>query len=481
MIKTKLILNVLGRLAMFTGFLMLSALIPSILYKSGDHYDIAVAAGLALITGTLISAFTKNNTEPGPREGYFIVALGWITISFFGCLPFLINGYIPSFTDAFFETMSGFTTTGATILTDIENMPEGLLYWRSMTQWIGGMGIIVLTIAIVPFLGIGGMQLFVAEVPGPKADKLSPRVKDTARKLWGIYVFFTSAEALLLKVGGMNWFDAINHAFTTMATGGYSTKNASIAYYDSPFIQYVIIVFMFIAGVNFSLSFFAMRGKLKKLYKDEEFRTYLGIVLGAAVIITIILFVSRQYGLEKAFRDSLFQVVSIVTTTGYITADYETWGLFVAIFVFMLMFVGGSAGSTGGGPKVVRNLLLLKNSSMEFRRQIHPQAIVPVRFNRKVVPAEVISNIQAFFFIYILIFVISSLVMLTLNLDLNTAIGSVAATLGNIGPGLGKVGAVGNYAEIPVFGKWYLSFLMLTGRLELFTVLILFSKAFWKK
>ncbi len=461
---------------------MLTALIPSLYFHSGDEMDLLIASLTGIVLGGLLFILTrKYREEPGKKEGYAIVSLGWVVISLIGCLPFYFNGYIPSFTDAFFETMSGFTTTGASILTDIESMPEGLLYWRSMTQWIGGMGIIVLTVAIIPFLGIGGMQLFAAEVPGPKADKLAPRVIDTARKLWAVYAFFTFLEVVLLRVGGMSWYDAVNHAFTTMATGGYSTKNASIAYFQSPFIEYVITLFMLIAGINFTLSYWALSGKIVKLYKDEEFRTYLTVVAVATSIITGILFISYHTSLEPAFRKAVFQVVSIITTTGYVTADYEGWGLFAGIFFFLLMFVGGSAGSTGGGPKVVRHIMLFRNTSLEFRRLLHPQAIIPVRLNGKVIRNEIVANIQAFFFLYILVFAIGTLVMLTQNLDLKTAIGSVAATLGNIGPGLGKVGAVGNYAGISVFGKWFLSFLMLIGRLELFTVLILFSRAFWKK
>ncbi|MEA3496697.1 MAG: TrkH family potassium uptake protein [Bacteroidota bacterium] len=482
MIKFKLIINVLSRLIVLVGVFMLLSLVPSFYYHSGDHIAFIISSIISIASGSLLYFLTRNNDHsPGKKEGYFIATLGWIVISLFGSLPFILSGAIPSFTNAFFETMSGFTTTGASILTEIESLPKGILFWRSIIQWIGGMGIIVLTVAIIPFLGIGGMQLFVAEVPGPTPDKLHPRITQTAKRLWIIYVIFTLAETILLKIAGMSIFDAVNHSFTTMATGGYSTKNASIAAFNSPYIHYIITVFMFIAGTNFTLSYFAFNGNLKKLIKDDEFKNYFLLVLSAGLIIAAILYLGGGLNPEKSIRDSIFQVVSIVTTTGFVTANYEHWGLFATIFIFILMFVGGSAGSTGGGMKIIRLLLLIRNTKMEFKRLIHPRAVVSVRFNAKVVPNEVILNILSFFFLYILIFVFSSLVMIILGLDFYTAIGSVAASLGNIGPGIGDVGAVGNYAEIPIFGKWFLSFLMLLGRLELFTVLILFTKIFWKK
>jgi trk system potassium uptake protein TrkH len=344
------------------------------------------------------------------------------------------------------------------------------------------MGMIVMSLAILPMLGIAGMELFVAEVPGPTADKLHPRVKQTAQRLWGIYVLFTAIEVVLLWIGGMTFFDAVNHAFTTMATGGYSTKQASIAYYNSPFIQYVIILFMIIAGVNFSLSYFALKRKFYKVTGNEEFRYYLGIIAVFTLAITIIIVLQGTGdSFEKSFRDALFQVVSLITTTGYVTADYLSWGSLAAILSFSIMFFGGSAGSTGGGIKIVRIVLLFKNSYQEFKRLLHPNAIIPVRLNHKAVDPKIITNVLAFIVFYLLIFVAGSIIMASMGLDIDSAMGSVIASLGNIGPGIGSVGPMDNFAHIPDAGKWFLSFLMMLGRLELFTVMIIFTPVFWKK
>ena len=434
-----------------------------------------------LIGGLFITTNYKAEKNIGKREGYIIVSMVWIVFSFFGLLPFYLSGAIPSFTDAFFETMSGFTTTGSSILNNIESLPHGILFWRSIIQWLGGMGIIVLSLAILPLLGVGGMQLFVAEVPGPVPDKLSPRIADTAKRLWVIYVMYTIVEALLLWAGGMTLFDAICHSFTTMATGGYSTKQASVAFYDSAFIQYVIIIFMFIAGANFTLSYTALHGKMRKVFKDEEFRYYLGFVILVSLLVGgVLYFTGDVNNVEKAFRDALFQVVSLITTTGYATADYLAWFPTLSIIMFMLMFIGGSAGSTGGGIKVVRIVLLLKNAYFELKRLIHPNAVIPVRFNSKAVSATVITNVLAFIVIYMLVVGISMIIMSFMGYDLNTSLGAVATCIGNIGPGLGEVGPAANFAHIPDFGKWFLSFLMLMGRLEIFTVVLLFSPYFWK-
>ncbi|NOQ26386.1 MAG: TrkH family potassium uptake protein [Bacteroidales bacterium] len=482
MINKKIIIQVMGLLLLIEGFFLGVSSLVSLFYGQYDFSALITTSLICFSTGTILWFITKNaNKNIGKREGYIIVSFVWIIFSLFGALPFVISGAIPSYTDAFFETMSGFTTTGASILNDIEAMPFGLLFWRSLTQWLGGMGIIVLSIAILPMFGIGGMQLFVAEVPGPTPDKLHPRIKETAKRLWGIYMLFTIIEIILLKIGGMNWFDAINHSFTTMATGGYSTKQASVAHFDSPFIDYVIIVFMFIAGTNFTLSYFALHLKFGKVFKNEEFRYYLGFVVIFTLIIATSLWFYGGFNIEKSFRDSLFQVVSIITTTGFATADYLQWMPFTIVMIFALMFFGGSAGSTGGSIKIVRITLLLKNSYQELKRIIHPNAIIPVRINGKSVPPQIISNILAFVVFYMLISIGSSVVIASLGYDIETSLGAVAATLGNIGPGIGRVGPIENYAHIPDFGKWFLSFLMLIGRLELFTVIVLFSPAFWKK
>lgn len=481
-INFKLIVRIIGFLLIIEGAFMFLG-IPFALYYCGNECLSLLWSGLitASVGALLFLGFKSNlNKSIGKREGYLIVSSTWIVTSIFGSLPFLLSGAIPNFTDAFFETISGFTTTGSSILTDIESIPKGILFWRSLTHWIGGMGIIVLSVAILPVLGIGGMQLFVAEMPGPTPDKLHPRITETAKRLWGIYILLTVAETILLMTGGMSLFDGLCHAFGTMATGGFSTQNDSIASF-SPYIQYIIIAFMILAGTNFTLHYFALHGKIRKVWENEEFRYYTYLILSATIVISgsIIFFASEN--VEKAFRDTLFQVVSIITTTGYVTSDYLMWPGMLWVIIFLLMFVGGSAGSTGGGMKVIRQLLLIKNSGLELKRLLHPQAIIPVKFNGKSVPSDIISKVMAFFLIYMIIFALGTLVMTIFGLDFKSAIGASIASLGNIGPGLGSVGPVGNYADIPDAGKWFLSFLMLLGRLELFTVLIIFAPAFWKK
>jgi len=457
--------------------------IPFSIYYKESINSILLSAGIAMVIGAILFLSFKNlkSHEVNKRDGYLIVTFGWLSMSLTGTLPFLLSGTIPEFTNAFFETMSGYTTTGASILTDIEALPKGILFWRSLTQWIGGMGIIVLTVAILPILGIGGMQLFVAEAPGISPDKLKPRIRETAIRLWLIYVVITATEMVLLKLGGMSFYDAINHSLTTMATGGFSTKNASIAHFTSPFIQYVIIFFMFIAGTNFTMAYFGIHGQVKKIWKNEEFRYYLLLIMIASTLIGLSIFYTSNHGIESSIRSSLFSVISIVSTTGYVSVDYTTIDPFITMFFFMLMFVGASAGSTAGGVKIVRHVVLVKNSLLEFKRLIHPNAVLPLRFNNKPVTKDITFNVLAFMIIYIMVFAVGSIIMSFLGVDFMTAVGSVATSIGNIGPGLGSVGPVNNFADIPLGGKWFLSFLMLLGRLELFTVLILFTPYFWRK
>ena len=483
MIKYKLILLVLGALLLVESVFLGISTIVSAIYDEYDFNSLLITFGITVVVGgTLVLFFRNTEKKVEKREAYLIVSLVWIVLSFFGSLPFYISGAIPNYTDAFFETISGFTTTGASILNNIEEIPHGLLFWRSTTQWLGGMGIIVLSIALLPLIKVGGLQLFNAEVPGISTDKLHPKIKDTAKKLWMLYFGFTATEAILLYFGGMTVFDAINHALTTMATGGYSTKQASIAAYGSPMIQYTIIVFMIIAGVNFSLSYFAITGKFKKIIKNTEIKFYFAILSVSSLVVAFGLWHFMGTGIEKSIRDALFQVVSIVTTTGYATTDYLQWapaGFWVIIV--LLMFVGGSSGSTGGGIKVVRIHILFRNSIMELKRLIHPHAVLPVRYNRTVLPQGVINNVLAFVILFIIILASGTLIMSFTGLDLISSFGAVATCVGNIGPGLGSVGPASNFADISDFGKWFLGFLMLIGRLELFTVLILFTRAFWKK
>lgn len=483
MVNIRIIAFILGILLILEGAFMLIAAPVSILYGDSDAVYLMLSSFITAIAGFLLwIIFRKCDKNIGKREGFIIVSLGWTLFSVFGAIPFVISNAIPSYSDAFFETISGFTTTGASIVNDIESLSHGLLFWRSMTQWLGGMGIIVLSLAILPVLGIGGMQLFTAEVPGPVPDKLHPRIKETAKRLWAVYVIFTLVEVILLCIGGMSVFDAVCHSFTTMATGGYSTKQASIAYFISPFIQYVIAVFMIIAGINFSLSYLSMHLKFRRVWKNEEFRAYLSFIAVFTIIITIILaFTLKGQSLEKSFRDSLFQVVSIMTTTGFTTFNYMEWIPSTVVLLLVLMFFGGSAGSTGGSIKIVRVVLVLKNGLLELKRLIHPNAIVPVRINKEAVKPEIITNVLAFVSVYMLIWVVGVIVVAFMGYNLETSLGAVAATLGNIGPGIGDVGPLYNYAHFPIFGKWFLSFLMLVGRLELFTVLVLFTPSFWKK
>jgi trk system potassium uptake protein TrkH len=490
----KIIFHFLGLLLLFNGgFMLLSALI-SLLYKDGVTFQIFLAGVITLVIGLVGMLFTRRHKkEINKREGYIVVTFGWIIMSLSGTLPYVLTESIPSFTNAFFETMSGYTTTGATILNDIEAVPKGVLFWRSMTHWIGGMGIIVLAIAILPLLGIGGMQLFAAEAPGPSTDKLHPRITDTAKRLWLIYFGYTAAETLLLSVAGMSFFDAINHSLCTLSTGGFSTKNASIAHWNGqPMIQYIIILFMFLAGTNFVLSYFAFKGKVQKIIQDEEFKLYFKFIAIFTVIAAIIIYFRADVSAssinhpmvwgegESAIRHALFQVLAIVTTTGFVTADYTMWTPFLVVFFFGLMFLGGSAGSTSGGVKVVRHLILIKNSFLEFKRTLHPSAIVPVRYNKKAINRFIVFNVLAFFILYMLSFIIGGLVFSMFEIDFKSAIGLAASTLGNVGPALGDFGPVDNYAALPLLAQWWASFLMLIGRLELFTVLILFTPFFWR-
>ena len=464
------------------GFMLLC--LPFSLYYDGQQWQpLLWAALISLAAGGIPWLLTRSqpDKELRSRDGYLVVTLGWVLMSFSGSLPYVLSGAIPTYPDAFFESMSGFTTTGATILADIESVPKGILFWRSLTQWIGGMGIIVLAVAILPILGIGGMQLFQSEAPGISPDKLKPRIRDTAKRLWVIYIGLTLTEMVLLMFGGMSFFDAINHGLTTMATGGFSPKNSSIAFYESPYLQYVITVFMFLAGTSFSLTYFMLKGKLDKVWGNEEFRYYVALVLLLTLITTVGIYLSTDEAWEPAFRHAIFQIVSIMSTTGYITADYTSWAPLLTVLFVVLMFVGASAGSTAGGVKIVRHVILIKNSILELKRQIHPSAVIPVRYNSKAVTQDITFNVLAFIIIYIFIFALGTLFMASTGVDFMTAVGSTATSLGNIGPGIGTVGPVDNFAHLPDAGKWILSFLMLLGRLELFTVIILFTPYFWNK
>ncbi|WP_276389796.1 TrkH family potassium uptake protein [Eudoraea chungangensis] len=490
----RIIIHLMGLLLLFNGSFMLMAALVSGIYADGVTLELTLSAILTQLLGILCMFYTRGHKKEVKRkEGYIIVTLGWIVMSASGVLPYLLSGAIPDFTNAFFETISGYTTTGASILDDIEVLPKGILFWRSLTHWIGGMGIIVLAIAILPLLGIGGMQLFSAEAPGPNADKLHPRITDTAKRLWLIYVGYTAAETLFLSLAGMSFFDAINHSMATLSTGGFSTKNASLAHWNNqPLIQYIVIFFMFLAGSNFVLSYFAFKGKVQRILQDEEFKFYAGFILLFVAMTAVVIYYNANVEIsefhpmpfgaaESSFRHGLFQVIAVITTTGFVTADFTAWTSFLTVFFFGLMFIGGSAGSTAGGIKVMRHILIIKNGLLEFKRTLHPSAIIPVRFNGKTVSEHIVYNVIAFFVLYMLLFIIGALVLSAMGLDFITAVGGAASSLGNVGPAFGDLNPVSNFNGLPDLGKWWCGFLMLAGRLELFTVLILFNPYFWKR
>jgi len=464
--------NIMGSLLIFLGLTMLLPLVFSLFY--GENIaPLLLSSGITMGCGLILRYYTAPVTELNQREGYAVATLGWVAATVFGSLPFIFSGAAPTIIDAIFESMSGFSTTGATILADIEAQSKGILFWRSFTHWLGGMGILVLSVAILPRLGAGGLQLFRAEVPGPVADRFLPRVAATSRALWLVYVGMTLLQTVLLFLGGMSLFDALTHAFATMGTGGYSTRSESIAAFNSVYLEGVIIIFMFLAGTNFSLHYQVLSGKPGCLWKDAEFRFYTLVSLGTTLLISFNLWQAYYDSFLTALRHSAFQVVSITTTTGFSTADFDKWPSFSRGLLLLLEFFGGCAGSTGGAVKQIRILVLLKYGYRELKRLIHPRAVVPLRLGDKTIPEQVIAGIVGFIFLYVTIFIIGVLVLTGFNIELVTAISAVAATLGNIGPGLNAVGPMENYLALPQGVKLFLSFLMLLGRLEIFTVLVL--------
>ncbi|MBD3165723.1 TrkH family potassium uptake protein [bacterium] len=465
---------------MMLGAGMVFTVIVAFIFADGDQWGITLSMAITLVLGFSMWKFLPGEMDLTARDGFAAVTFGWLGMSIVGALPYLFTGAIPCVTDALFESASGFTTTGASILTDIESLPHGILFWRSFTHWIGGMGIIVFSIAILPFLGVGGMQMFKAEAPGPTADKLTPRIRGTAEILWGVYVLVSAAQAALLMFGGMDWFDSLCHTFGTVATGGFSTKNTSIAFYQSPYIHYVITVFMFIAGINFSLHFWAIRGRPGKYLESPEFKFY-ALMIGISVVILSALNLFRGQPFEPAFRDAAFQTCAIATTTGYATADFELWQPLAQVWLVSLMLIGGMAGSTGGGMKTARAMILLRQARVELHKMVHPETIYPIRIGRKSVSNEIVQNILAFFQLYVMIAIFATLFMAALGLDLVTSLTSVIACMSNIGPGLGEVGPTDNYAAIPMVGKWMLTFLMIVGRLEIYTVFVLLTKTYWSR
>lgn len=443
---------------------------------------LSIAAGLAVSAVLFLAGKNADYENLGVKDGFLVVSLAWIGASLIGALPFYFGGTVPTFADAFFESSSGFTTTGASVLSDIEAVPRGILFWRSLTHWLGGMGIIVLSLAILPFLRIGGMELFKAEVPGPIPEKITPRIQQTALYLWGVYAFLTVAETVLLLLGGMNFFESLTHTFGTVATGGFSPLNRSVGQYGSAYFDWVITVFMFLSGINFVLHYRLLRGHFRPLARDDEFRTYLWIVLFCiAVISADLLFRGNYDSIAEALRYSAFQVVSIITTTGFATADFELWPSFTQLILLLLMFAGACAGSTGGGMKILRLLILSRHTRAELKRVLHPHAVISVKVGGKVIDTRIQSSVTSFLILYVAVFIAGVFFMTSLGMDMESAMSGVAASLGNVGPGLGSLGPMDNYSAVPEAGKWLFSLLMLMGRLELYTVLLLFFPGTWRK
>lgn len=449
------------------------------------HYDEQILpfifSSIIIFFSGLLFYLVKGAGDKNPmmqsREAFLSVTLSWFIISLLGCLPYILSGAIPSFVNAFFESVSGFTTTGSSILTDIESLPKSILFWRSLTHWIGGIGIIVLVIIIMPKLHIGGYHMFTLE--SSLQEKILPQVKSISLRLLGIYIFLTALEMLLLLYGDMNLFESVCHSFGTIATGGFSPKNDSISGY-SPYIQYVIMVFMFLAGINFVIHYYLIKRKLDKIRENEELKFYLYVLLFTGLIITATLFFKTGRSLEISFRESFFQVISIFTSTGYATADYMQWPVYAWLIIFLAMFVGGCTGSTAGGIKMARHLILIKNVKRIFRRLLHPDSVIPLRLNNRPLNDQMNSSILSFISVYILLFIGSSVLLVITGLDIQTALGSVASCLACMGPGIGSVGPAGNYEHLSGLAKIILPFLMLFGRLEIFPILILFTRGFWR-
>lgn len=481
--RWRYILKVVGILTLFFGLTMLFPIIWEWYYQDQSITPLLKSMAITLGVGLLLQlAFRRAKAEQiTQREGMAIVAVGWTAVGLFGALPFYFGINACSFVDAFFESVSGVTTTGSSILTDTESVSRGILFWRSFIQWLGGMGIIVLSVAILPFLGVGGMQLYKAEVPSPVPDKLKPRIRETAKILWKVYALISLAQAVLLLLGGMGLFDALCHTFTTMPTGGFSTRNASIAFYDSVYFDSVIIVFMLLAGINFSLHYQVLRGKPLAFWKDAEGRFFLIMVALLVLVVTINVYGSVYPKIGQAVRYGAFQVVSIITTTGYATADYEKWPALSQLILLICMFLGASAGSTGGGMKCLRVLLCFKFCYRELFLLIHPHAVTQVKIGGSSVSDDVMRSVIGFLALYMGLFGFAMLLLAGTGVDLITSFGGIAACLGNIGPGLGMVGPADNYAQIPYLGKWLMIWCMLLGRLEIFTVIILLVPEFWRK
>ncbi len=479
----KVILRILGLLLMIFSISMLPPVAISYFYDDGAHLAFLSAFSITLMTGFVIWApVYRVRQDLRTRDGFLVTVLFWAVLGIFGSIPLMLaEATSLSVVDAVFESISGLTTTGATVITGIDYLPQSILFYRQLLQWLGGMGIIVLAVAILPMLGIGGMQLYRAETPGPVKDsKLTPRITETAKALWYIYLSLTIACALGYWMAGMTLFDAIGHSFSTVAIGGFSTHDASIGYFDSPAIEAICTFFMVISAVNFGLHFFAWRQRtLTHYFQDPEFKFYLSILASITVLAAAVLIATETYAPGESIRKAVFEVVSIATTTGFATADFAQWPVMLPFLLFVAAFAGGCAGSTGGGMKVIRILLILKQGSREIKRLIHPNAVIPVKFGSKPISDRVLEAVWGFFSVYLIVFVVMLIILLGTGLDQVTAWSAVGATLNNLGPGLGQVAA--HYGDLNEPAKWVLCFAMLLGRLEVFTLLVLFTPAFWKR
>ena len=475
--------RVIGLLVVIEAAFMLIPMITSLIYGENDYKAFAITIGITLFVGALMMCIRPSRTEMGKREGFLLTALTWVVFSGFGMIPFMIGDSKMTISDAFFEAMSGFTTTGATVMASIDHFSNGIHIWRCLMQWIGGMGIILFTLAVIPMLNhSGGMQMFNAEVTGITRDKLRPRISQTAKGLWLVYIVLTIILVGLLWLGPMNFFDSICHAFSTMSTGGFSTRNESIGAWDSPYVKSVVTLFMFLGGVNFALLFKAATGHVGELWKSEVFRTYVYVVAGMMVLFVASIVANNQVqDWQSVTIDPLFQIVSTITSTGLTVGNFENWGSFVIALTFLLMFFGASAGSTSGGAKIDRILFLVKNIRNEIYRCLHPNAICTVRVNGKVLSIELVNKVIAFLCIYVLLIVFGGIILTAIGIPLVDAFFSAFSCIGNTGLGACVTGYGGSYDIIPDMGKWVLALLMLMGRLELFTVLLLFSRTFWRK
>ena len=463
------------------GLFMLMVLPVSYLHHGLYTFSMPFSALITLLTGFILLIATRNHKDDktSSRDGVYTVCISWLVLSLFGAMPFLLSKSVPNFTDGFFEALSGFTTTGATILTRIEDVPKDILLWRSMTQWLGGLAIIVFTIAILPYLGMSGMQLFVAEINGINYDKLHPHIMHTVWRVWGLYLFFTLLETLLLYWGDMDFYDALCHSLSTISSGGFSTRTGSLGAFSN-YSQVVVCVFMVLSGCNFSLLLLSISWKSFAIFKNQEFKTFLFYIVFLGISIGMVLLIACQMSIGGAFRQSFFSVISSLTTTGFFVGTYSAWPAFLWVILFLLMFIGACSGSTSGGVKIVRHLIFVNNSVLELKRIIHPNAMLPVKVNAKSISTSGVNKNITFIFIYFLVFIMGGIFLLFTGVDFDTAIGASVAALSNVGTGIGEVGPGGSYVLFSQSAKWVLMLMMVLGRVELFSLMTLFSKSFWK-